>query len=219
MKFIRFLPLAIFIVCSVACIEDTIQLDNISNEIAYQRQQAIPLIRASFRFDDIAGHGYDSLIIQSGDTIFLYLIQDIGFHDTLRIGDLGKDINFDYINLYYQVTNMFAIGLDLNLYLYDSVLAGNIDTIRFSQEPGQLFLEPAPVNANGLVIEDQVVPTKSYISLDHDLLYNLFHGATNLVIDATVPSTGGYVKVLNYYRLDMNIGLGFKGTYVDTLNF
>jgi hypothetical protein len=218
MKFIRLLLLVVLLVCAFACIEDTIQLDNISNDIAIERQQALPLIRASFRFEDIAGHGYDSLIVQSGDTIFLYLIQDIGFHDTLKLGDMGKDIDFEYLNLYYKITSMFAVGLDLQFYLYDSVLSQNIDTIFFSRDPDHSFLEPAPVNANGLVIEDQVVPTKSFISLDQDLLYNLFHGATHLVVDATVPSTGGYVKILNYYRLDMRLGLGLKGRYITSLD-
>jgi hypothetical protein len=214
MKFIRFLPLMVLFAGMIACFEDTIQLDNISTDFAIQHELAMPLVKADFVFDDIAGHGYDSLIVQSGDTIFLYLVEDIGFNDTLKLGKMGEKMDFDFIYLHYKIANMFPVGLDLRIYLYDSIQAHNIDTIWFSNNPDQLFIEPAPVGPDGLVLEDEVQTYAGYIEIDSTKFDNLFHVATNLVVDAIVPSTGSYVKVLNYYRLNMRLGLHFKGRYV-----
>jgi hypothetical protein len=74
---------------------------------------------------------------------------------------------------------------------------------------------------NGLVIEDQVITENSFIGLDETATDNLFHKATHLVINAQVPSTGSFVKILEYYRLEIQLGVHFKGRYVastDSIN-
>jgi hypothetical protein len=218
MKCIRYLFLAGAFIGLIACIEDTVMLDNLSKDIAIERELPAPLVKTEFIFDDIAGHGYDSLIIQSGDTIFLYLVEDLGFRDTMELSEVGDEMEFEFVNLHYTITNMFPIGLDLQFYLYDSLMAQNIDTIWFSDIPGQLFLVPAPVDMNGLVIEDQVQTENSYIGLDAPVIDNLFHGATHIVINAVVPSTGSYVKILEHYRLAIQLGVHFKGQYVSSLD-
>jgi len=221
MKCIRYVFLTGAFIGLNACIEDTVQLDNLSTDISYERELAAPLIKTEFIFDDIAGHGYDSLIIQSGDTIFLYLVEDLGFRDTMELSEMGDEMEFEFVNLHYTITNMFPIGLDLQFYLYDSLSAQNIDTIWFSDIYGEMFLMPAPVDMNGLVIEDQVQTENSFIGLDGPVIDNLFHGATHLVINAVVPSTGSYVKILEYYRLAIQLGVHFKGQYTtssDSIN-
>jgi hypothetical protein len=218
MKYIQIFTVAIFMIVVYGCIEDTVQLDNLSSDVAIERELPAPLVKTEFIFEDIAGHGYDSLIIQSGDTIFLYLVEDLGFQDTMALGEEGEEMEFDFVNLHYTITNMFPIGLDIQFYLYDSLTAQNIDTIWFSDIPGQLFLVPAPVDMNGLVIEDQVLTENSFIGLDEPVLNNLFHEATHLVINAIVPSTGSYVKILEHYRLAIQLGVHFKGQYVTSLD-
>jgi hypothetical protein len=217
MKFIRLLPLAALLLAFAACIEDTIQLNDISKDIAIERQHAMPLIKTSLTFENLAG-SYDSIMFYMGDTIFLYLNDDIGFSDTMKMSDMGENIEFDFFNLHYKVTNMFPIGLDMKIYLYDSLLAQNIDTIWFSEIPGELFIEPAPVDENDLAILDQVVTTDSYIGLDQGIFDNLFGNTTHLIIDAVVPSTGGFIKILKDDRLNMDIGIEFRGRYVTSID-
>ncbi len=102
MKFIRFLPLAALLIGMAACIEDTIQINDISKDIAVERQQSLPLIKASLTFDDIAG-SYDSLMVMSGDTIYLYLNEDLSFEDTMKMTEVGENIEFDFLNIHYEV--------------------------------------------------------------------------------------------------------------------
>jgi hypothetical protein len=217
MKFIRILPLAALLLALAACIEETIQVENLSKDIAYERQIAIPVLKAALTFEEIAGD-YDSLIIGVGDTIFLYLNQDIGFHDTMNMTEFGDAIDFELLNVHYEITNMFPVGLDMKIYLYDSVTALNIDTIWFSETPGDLFIEPAPVDENGLAIIDEVQTTNSFIALDEGIFSNLFGNTTQLILDATVPSTGGFIKVLKVDRLDMNLGIEARGRFVTSID-
>jgi hypothetical protein len=129
----------------ISCIEDTIQVENISKDVAIERQISIPLVKTEVTFENIAG-SYDSLIIDVGDTIYLYLNQDLGFQDTMKMTDMGENIEFEFLNLHFKVTNMFPVGLDVMIFMYDSILDANLDTIWFSEVPGELFYNPAPVD-------------------------------------------------------------------------
>lgn len=217
MKFIRFLPLAALLIGMAACIEDTIQINDISKDIAVERQQSLPLIKASLTFDDIAG-SYDSLMVMSGDTIYLYLNEDLSFEDTMKMTEVGENIEFDFLNIHYEVTNMFPIGLYAQIFLYDSLQNQNVDTIWFSENPGELFINPAPVDGNGLAIIDQVVTNNSYIGLDQDVFDNLFGNTTHLIINAVVPSTGDFIKVLREDRLNMDLGIEFRGRFITSID-
>ncbi len=206
MKLIKFTPLLLLIFSVITCIEDTIQLEDVSPEMNVTKELAFPAINISLKFDDIAGHGYDSLIFRSGDTIFLYLLEDIRLEDTIELGGIGENMEFVFLNLHYKITNYFPVGLDLKLYLYDDATGQNIDTIWFS-DPNELFIDPAPSDVNGLAIDDQVVTDSSYIALSQNVLDNLFNETTQLVLFIEVPSTGGFVKVLNTSRLNIHFGI------------
>ncbi len=206
MKLIKFIPILILIFSVIACIEDTIQLEDVSTEMNVTKELAFPAINISLQFDDIAGHGYDSLIITSGDTIFLYLLEDIRLEDTIDLGGIGENMEFVFLNLHHKITNYFPVGLDLKLYLYDDATGQNIDTIWFS-DPDELFIDPAPSDANGLAIEDQVVTDNSYVALSQNVLDNLFNETTQLVLFIEVPSTGGFVKILRTHRLNIHFGI------------
>jgi hypothetical protein len=214
MKLKHILPGFLVMLGMAACIEDTIQVENLSDEIRIEREIAIPLIKATFLFDDLAGEDYDSIIIADQDTIKLYVVEDIGFQDTISFGDTGENMDFEFINLHNRITNMFPVGLDLNIYLYDSVTSQNIDTIFFGSTPGELFIQPAPLDSDGLVIEDEVEETYRVVELGDDIFDNLFQHTSHLIIDATVPSTAGMVKVLKYYELQLKMGLEAKGSYI-----
>jgi hypothetical protein len=122
MKLIRLFPLVILFALLTACIEDTVHLEDLSTERSYEYELPAPLVKTEFVFDDIAGHGYDSLIIQSGDTIFLYLVEDLGFMDTVELGETGDEMDFEFVNLHYTITNMFPIGLDVQFFQYGSAM-------------------------------------------------------------------------------------------------
>ena len=137
----------------ISCLKEEIDLDDLSTEVAYERSIAMPLLYGSLGIEDFTDRGYDSLLITDGDTIKLYLIIDLGFSDTLELGDLGQDWEFEYFNLHHGFTNYLPIGLKLQFYLYDSALTQNLDTI-FLAPPDSTFIKPAPVDGNGLVMED-----------------------------------------------------------------
>ncbi len=213
MKILKLIPLMALFIGTLACIEDTIQLEDLSTKQNFTRQIVIPVLQGSLKFDDLAGHGYDSLIITSGDTIFLYLLEDINLEDTIELGDLGQNIEFEFIEIHCKNTNWFPVGLDLRLYLYNDSTGANIDTIWFSSTPGELFIEPATSDANGLTIDDQVKTDSSVVTLDSYVINELFNEATRLVFFAEVPSTGGFVKILRYHKLYLNLGIIAKGRY------
>jgi hypothetical protein len=202
----------------ISCVDEEMSMSDLSKQIGMEREIAIPLIRGSLSFEDITGTTFDSLLISNGDTIKLYLVQDIGFDDTLAIGDLGENMDFEYIYLHHRFTNMFPVGLDLNFYLYDSIQAANIDTIFFSSGPGELFLPPAPVDNDGMVVLDEVVTNIGVIVLEDNVLDNLFTRATHLVIVAEVPSTSGFVKILDSFSLSMKMGIEAKGYFETDLD-
>jgi hypothetical protein len=215
MKYLKILPVFMLFFGAWACIKDTIQLEDISGDMAYEREISIPVIKGSLTFDDIAGHGYDSLVIlQSGDTIFIYLNNDLGFNDTIAIGEQGENMDFDFINVHYKITNMFPVGLDLRMYLHDSVTNQNMDTIWFSGTPGEIFIKPAPSDINGLTVEDSISTSNSFVALTENFIDDFFNAATHLIVVAEIPSTGGIVKILRNYRLYMQLGIEARGRYV-----
>lgn len=140
MKVLKFtVPLALLITVT-ACIDETIQLNKFSDNFILQRQIAIPLVKASFAFEEIAGRDYDSLaFFGNGDTIWIYLRNDLELDDTLEINIQQQEIDIEYLNLYTRTTNMFPAGLDIRFYLYDSILGYNTDTIFFNNIPGRLL--------------------------------------------------------------------------------
>ncbi len=201
-----------------ACLKDEIDLDELSTDVAYQRSIAMPLVYGSLGIEDFTDSGYDSLLIVDGDTTKLYLIFDLGYTDTIPLGDLGQNMEFEYLYLHHGFTNSLPIGLDVQFYLYDSILAQNLDTIFLTDDPDVDFVLPAEIDGNGLVIEDLVVEQRGYKALESTTLDYLHNGATHLILDAVVPNTGGMVKILDHYALDFKLGIEALGTYTTDLD-
>lgn len=201
------------------CIEDTVQLENLSGDVEVERQIAIPLLQASLVFENLAGDSFDDFeLLSNGDTVKLYLVDDISYEDTVEFGELGVNMDFEYIRIHHSVTNMFPVGLDLRLYLHNTEEGENVDTIWFSGTPGELFLNPAPVDADDLVIEENIETTYGTIELDAETLGNLFNDASHIVIFAEVPQSSEMVKILDRYTLDLDLGLSAKGRYVTSID-
>lgn len=201
-----------------ACLKDKIDLDDLSQEVAIERSIAMPLVYGALGIEDFTDRGYDSLLIADGDTIKLYLIVDLGFNDTIPLGELGQDMEFEYLYLHHGFTNSLPIGLDVQFYLYDSTISQNLDTIILKDDPTENFIPAAQVDGNGFVIEDIVVEQRDYVSFDNRTLDYLQNEATHLIMDAVVPNTGGMVKILDYYTLDFKLGVEALGTYVTELD-
>ncbi len=218
MKTSNLLLILIVIFCFSACLKEEIDLDNLSSEMAVEHEFAMPLIYSSLRIEDFTDEGYDSLLIISGDTIKLYIIEDLDYSDTISLGDIGEDFDFDYIRLFHSFTNSLPIGLDMQFYLYDSVDKQNLDTIFLTEHPGEIFIEAAERNEDGLVIEENVVEQNGVVSLDAEQLDRIQYDASHIILDAVVPSTGEWVKILDHYSLDFRISTEARGRYITDLD-
>jgi hypothetical protein len=218
MKIHRLIPCLVLVIALYACVEDTIQLEDLSGDIVTEHTIVTPLVKMSLTFDDMAGDGFDSLLIQQGDTILLYLLDDISIHDTMRLTNSGRDLELDYLSLHHSIHNMFPVGIDLMLFLRDSVQQINLDTILFSGTPGTQFIESPPLDANGLTIEDEVEELHGEVEFSENDLDIMFHQATHVVIFLEVPPTDDFVKILRHYRLDLNFGIECRGRLFDALN-
>jgi hypothetical protein len=127
-------------------------------------------------------------------------------------------MSFDYLNLHHTFTNMFPVGVDVQIYLHDSIARQNIDTIYLVSEPGEYLLPPAPVDEDGLVIEEQVQTITSVVALDAATLANLTDRTSHIVLFIHVPPTDGFVKILDHYLLSLKIGIEAKGEYITDLD-
>ena len=213
MKLKYFLPAMLIALSLLACVDEDIELKDLSKKVGFERELAIPLVYGSLVFEEIAGDSFDSLLISGGDTIKLYLVDDISYEDTVSLAGVGENMDFEYVYLHHEFTNMFPVGLNVQFYLYDSIQASNIDTIYFSGSPNELFLPAAPIDDDGLVIEDAVETSIGVIRLEDEILNTLFTQATHIIVAAEVPPTSGLVKILDHFSLDLKLGLETKGYY------
>ena len=214
MKSILLFVLTVFLMAG--CMKEDLDFTKFSKTIEIEREQALPLVKGDLSFEDIAGHSYDSLevnVVPGVDSIFLYLLDNVNFHDTIKMGDIGSNIDIEFIKLYHTFTNDFPIGLDLKIYLYDSAKAAIIDSIPLNKDPNSVFLQPALVDANGLVDTSSVETMQDYVDLSSDLADKLLHQATHVILNAKIPTGGNYIKVLNYYALSFKFGIDAKGKY------
>lgn len=218
MKISRILTFLVIIIITVSCVKDEFNFSEVSKDVKLKREIAIPLVKGEFLFEDLTEQPWDSLIFVGEDTIKLYLIVGIEQTDTIPLGDQLENMSFDYLNLHHTFTNMFPVGVDVQLYLRDSIANQNIDTIYLSENPDEFLLPPAPVDEDGLVIENEVQPLTSVAALDAETLFNLTDRTTHLIFFMYVPPTTGFVKILDHYFLDMKIGVEAKGEYITTLD-
>lgn len=213
MKLKFFVPAMLISLSFIACVDQELDLKDLSKLVGFERDLTIPLGYGSMTFEDLSGNTFDSLLISDGDTIKLFLVDDISFDDTISLGDLGENMDFEYVYLHNEFRNMFPVALNIQLYLHDSIQSTNIDTIYFSGSSDEIFLPAAPVDDNELVIEEDVENNIGVIALEEEILDKLFTQATHIVFAAEVPSTSGFVKILDHYTLDFKLGLETRGYY------
>jgi hypothetical protein len=204
-----------------SCIKETIQLNNVSRDVDVERSFAMPLLKASLTFGDFSDQEYDGLEFIGSDTIKLYFIEDISYQDTIDFNGLPFEFNnltIEYANLYHKSRNMLPLGLRLNLFLFNDTLNQNVDTISFNDQAGGDFLVAPQINSNGLVIEDQVETLSGSLSFDQTTINNLFKRTNRIIIDGVVPETDTLVKVLDYYSIDLDLGISAKIRFTANLD-
>lgn len=141
---------------------------------------------------------------------------DLTYKDTVSLPgfeDIEELVYIDYANLHYWFTNEFPLGFDIKVYLYDSASVEVVDTI-FLNDVGEFFLTPAPVDEDGVVIQEQVQELHGVANLDSDQTDNLIRNASHMIIEAKIQTYEvASVKILSYYELLFQFGLEMKGRY------
>ncbi len=201
-----------------SCAKNELNFSDLSTDVLVKRTLAMPLLKGEIVFEDVVGETFDSIFFNGEDTVKLYLITGYEQTDTLPLGDQLEGISFEYLNLHHTFTNMFPVGVDVQLYLHDSISKQNIDTILFASNSESLFLPPAPVDEYGLVKEEQVQTITDVVALDAETLDNLTERTTHMVFYVYVPPTDGFVKILDRYLLSFKMGIEAKGEYATDLD-
>jgi hypothetical protein len=207
----------------ISCIEDTVQLDELSTQIEIERSIAIPILKTSLSLEQVGADGYDSFdFLDTGDTIYYYNIEEVSLHDTSEFRGIENnsiELEFDYVNIYHSIINMLPVNLKFNLFLYNEELGTNVDTISFSQPGKEYFIvAPTAYEPNGLIIEDQLEVQTGKVSLDADLMDKLLNNTTHIVIDARIAEHDTLVKILGHYGIDLQLGLEAKGRFIAELD-
>ena len=151
---------------------------------------------------------------------------DLELRDTVKI-DLGDDELTDskyieFARLHYKIRNEFPINIDGYVILYDSINNISYDTIQFNDLTDHLFIEAAPVDADGITMMGQVVEIPGVIDLSRSEIDHLFNEANKLIIVGKLssynPSTVSSVAILDYYKLNFRFNLETKVYYRGTLD-
>lgn len=140
---------------------------------------------------------------------------DLTYRDTIEfegISDENTMIEVEYANLEYWFENYFPLGFDADLILYDSISKINLDTIKLNTDPANMFLDPAPVDAQGNVVESQVTKHVGVMALDKSTAESLLNEATHFIVEAHLITTntnsariGAEAKLNFQFSLDANL--------------
>lgn len=149
---------------------------------------------------------------------------NLQFRDTVKldIENVDETKYVEYANLHYWFTNEFPVNIDASVILYDSINNINLDTLKLNETTGQVFLQAAPVDANGITLFDQVQETTGYTGLKSDEINNLFNVANKMIIIGNFssydPDNVSSVKILSSYELKFKFGVEAKVHYTDNIN-
>jgi hypothetical protein len=215
MKRREFSLLLLFIVLFFAsCQKDTLDLTKTSKKYSYEREISMPLVQGNITFNDLLNLDPDTIqIINVLDTLGIYYNLEYNFKDTIKLSLRKDNITVDFANLNYWFTNQFPIGLDLKIFLCDSLYT-IIDTILFSNDTSEIFLPAAPVDTNGVVILDQVTEKKGVVIISSTTAENLLRNTDQLIMDVHLTAnTFSVVKVLENSYLDFRFAVDVKGKY------
>jgi hypothetical protein len=191
-----------------SCKREELDIDQFSKTIEVERSIAMPLVYGELLLSDLLGEDADSIITIEGDTIFQDTV-------ALDLPEQTEDFTVEYLNLPYHAKNYLPIGVNLMLISFDSVSNRVLDTIKFAQSG--IFLPPADLDENGIVIDESVIEKVDVIEIDKETAENLFKVATHLIIDARLLSeTTRIIPVNETQRIWLKIGLDSKLTYSTT---
>lgn len=131
--------------------------------------------------------------------------------DTIVFG-VGENIDkemMEFATLHYSIRNAFPLDIDMEFILYDSINEIKYDTLTFSD------IAFAPVDADGIVMENYLGRAQGTIELDESATYNLMNNTNKAIIKArmnTAMRSGEYepVKMLTWYYIDFAFGIEAK---------
>jgi hypothetical protein len=187
-----------------SCKRDDLDMDLFSDTYKIERTIAMPLGYGDLYLKDLMTETDSILIIEA----------DSSFTDTLGL-DLGEDVNdleLEYFNLYHKTLNYLPISVDLALVTFDSVSQRNLDTIKFIEN--DIFLKPAPIDAHGDVIVEQVDTIQGILAIDHQRAENVLNIATHIIFEARLISdTTVVIPIDDNKRIWLKYGFEAKGSY------
>jgi hypothetical protein len=144
---------------------------------------------------------------------------NLNYPDTIPLEDLGlenegNEFDIDYINLHYWFENQFPVGFTADLVLYDSINDITMDTISLSQDGEDFFLEPAPIDEEGISIVSQVVERSGVVEISETAAEHLLTDATHMIVNARIITTNlASAKILIDNTLKYKFGLEVAGKY------
>jgi hypothetical protein len=198
-----------------ACQKGEMDFNKKSNYYDVDREISLPLVYGKISFDDLLNVVPDTFeIIDYIDTLNIYYNLEYDHVDTLKMSKLSKNISVDFAKLFYWFTNEFPVGLDTKIYMLDTIHQVIIDSILFTNVPGQIFLQPAPVDVNGIVIQDSVKQESGYIDIDSSQADNLIQRANRLILFSRVYANSfSIVKVPQTSFLQFKFSIDIQGRY------
>jgi hypothetical protein len=206
-----------------ACQKGELDFSKKSNYYDVEREIAIPLVYGNMDFNDLLNVDPDTLeIFHLLDTLNVYYNLEYDHQDTIKLGKIDKNISVQFAKLYYWFKNQFPIGLDTRIYMLDTIHSVIIDSILFNSNPGEVFLQPAPVDTNGIVIQDSVKQISGIIDIDSSQADNLIQRTNKIILSSRVyANTLSIVKVEKnstlYFKFSLDVQGRYKG-YIDSGN-
>jgi hypothetical protein len=136
---------------------------------------------------------------------------NLTFQDTLDIELDEEDMDFsfediEFTKVYLNIKNGFPLDLRFQMIPLDSITSAPCDTLEFT------LLSAAPVDGNGVVIEDNVDWNQEVIDIDQEYAVNLGK-SDQLIIKVIFNTTGNGsepVKILSDYIFEFNVGVEGK---------
>jgi hypothetical protein len=135
---------------------------------------------------------------------------NLTFQDTMEIElDIEEEnfsVDFEFVKIYVNTRNGFPFDFRFQMIPLDSITSVPYDSLEFT------FLSAAPVDGNGVVIEEQVDWNLEVIEIDQEFLENL-EESDQVIVKVIFNTTGNGanpVKILSDYIFEFNIGVEGK---------
>ena len=135
---------------------------------------------------------------------------NLTFQDTMEIeldiGDEDFSVDIEFVKIYVNTRNGFPFDFRFEMIPLVSITSAPCDTLEFT------FLSAAPVDGNGVVIEEQVDWNQEIMDIDQEFLENLEKSGQVIVkvIFNTTGNGANPVKILSDYVFEFNIGVEGK---------